>query len=38
MILGHLANGAMLFAKFHVGTRKSLSEFWSPLVVKYSLN
>ena len=28
---GQLAIAAMLFAKFHAGTRKSQSEFWPPL-------
>ena len=28
---GQLTSAAMLFAKFHAGTRKSLSDFWSPL-------
>ena len=31
MIFGQVASAAMLFAKFHAGTRKSLSGFWPPL-------
>ena len=31
-IFGQLANAAMLFGKFHAGTRKSLSDFWLPLL------
>ena len=32
MIFGWLAIAAMLYATFNAGTRKSLSEFWSPLL------
>ena len=32
MIFGQLASAVMLFAKFHAGTRKSLSEFLLPLL------
>ena len=32
MIFGQLATAAMLFAKFHAGTRKLLSDFWPPLL------
>ena len=29
---GQLASAAMLFVNFHAGTRKSLSDFWPPLL------
>ena len=32
MIFGQAASAAMLFAKFHAGTRKFLSDFWPPLL------
>ena len=32
MIFGQLASAAMLFTKFHVGTRTSLLDFWPPLL------
>ena len=32
MIFGKLASAAMLFAEFHTGTKKSLSDFWPPLL------
>ena len=32
MIFGQLVSAAMLFAKFHAGTRKSSLDFWPPLL------
>ena len=32
MLFGQFASSAMLFAKFHVCTIKSLSGFWQPLL------
>ena len=32
MIFGQLASAAVSFVKFHAGTRKSLSDLWSPLL------
>ena len=31
MVFGQLSSSAMLSAKFHAGTGKSLSDLWSPL-------
>ena len=32
MIYEQLASAAMLFAEFHAGTKKSLLDFWLPLL------
>ena len=40
-MFGSLASGATLFGKFYADTRKSLSDFWQPLLeqsVMFDLN
>ena len=41
MMFGQLASSAMLLAKFHAGTKESLSDSWLPLLeqsTKFVLN